>query len=53
MTEEMSDNIDQKLWNAADAGDEALVSQLIDQGATVDWRDDYNKDRTALHQAAH
>ena len=45
----MSDNIDRKLWNAAFAGDEALVSQLIDQ-ATVDWRDDH--DYTALHPAA-
>ena len=45
----MSDNIDRKLYNAAKAGDEALVSQLIDQ-ATVDWRGDY--DSTALHQAA-
>ena len=45
----MSDNIDRKLWDAANAGDEALVSQLIDQ-ATVDWRDQY--DETALHMAA-
>ena len=45
----MSDNIDRKLWDAASASDEALVSRLIDQ-ATVDWRDDY--DWTALHQAA-
>ena len=29
----MSDNIDSKLLNAADAGDEALVSQLIELGA--------------------
>ena len=47
----MSDNIDRKLWDAAYAGDEALVSQLIDQ-ATVDWRDD-QYDWTALHMAAY
>ena len=45
----MSDNINRKLWEAALAGDEALVSQLIDQ-ATVDWRGDY--DNTALRMAA-
>ena len=45
----MSDNIDRKLWDAASASDEALMSQLIDQ-ATVDWRD--RSDWTALHQAA-
>ena len=45
----MSDNIDSKLLEAAQAGDEALVSQLIGQ-ATVDWRGD--QDWTALHVAA-
>ena len=34
----MSENINSKLWDAADAGDEALVSQLKEQGAKVDWR---------------
>lgn len=42
-------SIDSKLYNAARAGDEARVSQLIDQ-ASVDWRDDH--DWTALHWAA-
>ena len=47
----MSDNINSKLWWAAWNGEEALVSQLIEEGAEVDWRDDqYNK--TALHKAA-
>ena len=46
----MSDNINSKLWDAAKAGNEALVSQLIEQGAEVDWRDDNNN--TALHYAA-
>ena len=49
----MSDNndIDRKLWEAASDGDKALVSQLIEQGAKVDWRDgDYEE--TALHAAA-
>ena len=46
----MSDNINRKLWEAALAGDEALVSQLIEQ-ATVDWRD--GSDYTALHPAAY
>ena len=45
----MSDNIDGTLFEAAGAGDEALVGQLIDQ-ATVDWRDEM--DWTALHEAA-
>ena len=46
----MSDNIDRKLWRAAWDGDEALVSQLIDQ-ATVDWK--YGQyGNTALHMAA-
>ena len=46
----MSDN--SKLFDAARDGDEALVSQLIEQGAEVDWkwRDEYNY--TALHTAA-
>ena len=52
----MSANIDGKLWNAARRGDEALVTQLIDQ-ATVDWRGYSNdwgaSDWTALHLAAH
>ena len=42
--------INSKLWDAAFAGDEALVSQLIEQGAQVDWKDD--KDTSALHRAA-
>ena len=42
-------SIDQKLHGAAHDGDEALVSQLIDQ-ATVDWRG-YGG-YTALHEAA-
>ena len=47
----MSDNIDSKLWYAARRGEEALVSQLIEQGAKVDWRGgQFN--RTALHEAA-
>ena len=46
----MSDNINSKLWNAAGDGKEALVSQLIEQGAEVDWRDEYGF--TALHTAA-
>ena len=42
---------DRKLFDAAGAGDEALVSQLIKQGAKVDWRGlKYND--TALHRAA-
>ena len=45
----MSDNIDRKLWDAAWDGDEALVSELIDQ-ATVDWRGPDGL--TALHQVA-
>lgn len=45
----MSDNIDRKLSDAAKAGDEALVTLLIDQ-ATVDWKGQW--DYTALHQAA-
>ena len=46
----MSESINSKLWDAASAGDEALVSQLIDQ-ATVDWRG--HADWTALHWAAY
>ena len=37
-------------YNAAETGDEALVSHFIEQGAEVDWRDDDNS--TALHAAA-
>ena len=56
----MSENINKKLWYAADHGDEARVSQLIEKGAEVDWTgdDDDNSwtdgdwDSTALHQAA-
>ena len=49
----MSDNIDRKLWDAAEAGNEALVSQLIDQ-ATVDWRAAAGAGHwTALHMAAY
>ena len=40
----MSDNIDQKLYRAADRGKESLVSQLIGQRGDYGW--------TALHQAA-
>ena len=36
-----------KLYDAAYAGDEALVSQLIEQGAEVDCRGQGNT--TALH----
>ena len=47
----MSDNIiDSKLRVAAGAGDLAQVSQLIEQGATVDWRNDEYS--SALHAAA-
>ena len=46
-----SGSIDSKLWEAAGAGDEAQVSQLIEQGAEVDWREDDNY-WTALHKAA-
>ena len=45
----MSDNIDLELYNAASDG--FLVSQLINKGATVDWRDK-EYDYTALHRAA-
>ena len=38
------------LLNADQAGDKALVIQLIDQGGTVDWSD--SGGWTALHQAA-
>ena len=31
---------DRKLHDAAGRGDEALVSQLIKQGAKMDWKDD-------------
>ena len=44
-----------KLWVAAGEGDEALVSQLIEQGAKVDWRRFHRlpgKNGTALHNAA-
>ena len=41
---------DHKLWKAAEAGDDALVSQFIEQGAEVDWRYEYGF--TALHAAA-
>ena len=44
----MSDNI-RKLWRAARAGDEALVSQLINQEDWVGWN---IYDSTALHEAA-
>ena len=37
----MSDS-DRKLWVAADRGNEALVNQLIEQGAEVDWRNQYD-----------
>ena len=33
----MSEGINSKLYDEAKAGDEALVSQLIEQGAEVDW----------------
>ena len=46
----MRDNIDDNLWDAAAAGDEALVSQLIGQGPTVDWRGGFGA--TALHWTA-
>ena len=46
----MSDNIDRKLWEAAYAGGQRLVSQLIEQGAKVDWRG--LNSHTALHQAS-
>ena len=46
----MNENINSELYNAAGVGDEALVSQLVGQGAEVDWRDQYNY--TALHRAA-
>ena len=50
----MSDNIDIKLWDAARDGDEALVSQLIEQGASVDWSEGGLIDQlTALHGAAY
>ena len=39
-----------KLWDAVGDGDEALVSQLIDQ-ATVNWRSQ-DGGSTALHKAA-
>ena len=45
----MSD-INDQLWWAAQRGDEAQVSQLIEQGATVDWKG--VADRTAVHAAA-
>ena len=40
-----------ELSGAAWRGDEALVSQLIEQGAEVDWRGDFDNS-TALHLAA-
>ena len=47
----MSENINRKLYDASDDGDEALVSQLIKQGGyNVDWRAEDS--RTALHEAA-
>ena len=42
--------IDKRLWDAAFVSDEVLVSQLIEMGAVVDWKD--QKGKTALHQAA-
>ena len=41
---------DSKLYGAAEAGKKALVSQLIEQGAEVDWRG--RNEFTALHEAA-
>ena len=41
---------DRKLFDAAGRGDEALVSQLIELGAEVDYRG--GADYTALHHAA-
>ena len=41
---------DSKLWNAAWNGDEDEVSQLIEEGAKVDWKGENNW--TALHNAA-
>ena len=47
----MSHKIDRKLWIVARDGDEALVSQCLEQGGyKVDWRD--LNDWTALHAAA-
>ena len=51
-TIKMSDNINDKLWHAAGDGDEALVSQLIEQGAKVNWGGEKSAHWTALHQAA-
>ena len=44
---------DSKLWEAALFGQEALVSQYIQQGAEVDWRNRDLGDWTALHYAAY
>ena len=41
---------DRKLYSAAEAGKLTRVSQMIEQGASVDWRD--KNDVTALHLAA-
>ena len=43
-------SIDRKLWNAAWRDKEVLVSQLIEEGAKVDWGD--NDNWTALHNAS-
>ena len=47
----MSENINDKLWDAAWRGEGALVSQYIEQGAEVDWKGGVFNN-TALHQAA-
>ena len=47
----MSENIDRKVYDIAQVGNEALVSLLIGQGASVDWSDEHGW--TALHRAAY
>ena len=46
----MSDEIDRKLWKAAERGDEAVMRQFIEQGASVDWKGQHGF--TTLHKAA-
>ena len=46
----MSDEIDRKLWKAAERGDEAVMKQYIEQGASVDWKGQFGF--TTLHKAA-
>ena len=41
---------DRKLFDAANRGDNAVVSQLTEQEASVDWREEDGD--TALHRAA-